>query len=412
LFVALACIIIACVQGEIVAVVAPSTEKAKLTMRYFVEHLGDAPFFATRLEKNTRLDRLRQEDSKTRIILNNGGGIFVVSSQEKNSNKSIESAMGLGSKIVIGDEYNLISDNNEATIFRMIAGKGADGFYCKIGNPFYSAEPYSHFKKSWENPAYHRIFIDDVIAVSEGRYSQEFLDEASTKPLYSILYKCEFPPLDELDKDGYRQLLTPEQVKFKPVAEIKRLFAEMTQDELSRGVKPTRVKLGVDIGGGGDKSPFIVRKGGLAFIARMTNVRDTMVNVTVVEELIEEFDILDEDIAIDDIGIGRGVCDRLIELGHAVNSVSVGMPADDDATYANIKAELFWRLKDWCLVGGEIDDSTDMKQIFWIKWKIQTGERKIILEPKEFVRRRHKKSPDYADALALTFYEPPFIGWL
>ena len=413
LVVALACIVISCLQGEVVAVVAPSTEKAKLTMRYFIEHLGDDPIFYTRLEKNTRLERLRQEESKTRIILNNGGGIYTVSTQEKNSLKSVESAMGMGARIVIGDEYCLVSDTNEATIFRMIAGKGEEGFYCKIGNPFYSAEPYSHFKKSWEDPKYTHILINDEVAVREGRYSQEFLDEAITKPLYSILFKCEFPPLDEMDKDGYRQLLLKEQVTFKSKEEILKLFNDKRAKERELGVRPTRIKLGVDIGGGGDKSVFVLRCGELAFIVATINVHDTMANVSKVEELISEFEIQDEDISLDDIGIGRGVCDRLIELGHGINSVSVGMPADDSETFANIKAELHWRLKDWCLKGGIIEaDSNLMTQIFWTKWKVQTGEKKIILEPKEFVRRRQKKSPDYNDALVLTFYEPPFIGWL
>jgi len=94
--VALACIIISCIQKEVVAVIAPTNEKAKIIMRYYIEHLGDSPIFAAQLEKDTKLERLRMEESKERIILRNGGGIYVLSVQAGNSQKGMEAAMGAG----------------------------------------------------------------------------------------------------------------------------------------------------------------------------------------------------------------------------------------------------------------------------------------------------------------------------
>jgi antitoxin component YwqK of YwqJK toxin-antitoxin module len=79
------------------------------------------------LEKNTKLERLKQEESKERIILRNGGGIYCISAQSSRMKKSIEAAMGEGSDDAIIDEAGLINDESEATIFRMIAGK-EDGF--------------------------------------------------------------------------------------------------------------------------------------------------------------------------------------------------------------------------------------------------------------------------------------------
>ena len=69
LFVALGCIVVSCIQDRVVAVVAPKTEKAKIIMRYYIEHLGDNPIFYTQLEKDTKLERLRMEENKERIIL-------------------------------------------------------------------------------------------------------------------------------------------------------------------------------------------------------------------------------------------------------------------------------------------------------------------------------------------------------
>jgi hypothetical protein len=212
LFVALACIIITCVQKEMIAVLAPTNEKAKIIMRYFIEHLGDDPAFASELEKNTKLDRLRMEESKERIIMRSGGGIFVISVQAANSKKGIESAMGAGAKNVILDEAGLIPDPIESTVFRMIAGKGPDAFYCKIGNPWYR----NHFHKTYRDSNYHKVFIDDVRGMAEGRYTTQFLEEARKKPFYDILYQCKFPGESMFDSTGYLALVPESKVQVRP----------------------------------------------------------------------------------------------------------------------------------------------------------------------------------------------------
>lgn len=415
-------------QGKTSAIVAPTGDKSKLLMRYYIEHLGDHPVFERQLEKDTKMERLRQEGSKARIVLRNGGGIFAVSAQQS-SGKSIESAMGMGAEITIVDEAGLIDDDTESTIFRMIAGKGPKGFYCKIGNPFYSQAPYTHFKASWNNPKYLRIFINDVIAVKEGRYSQDFLDESATKPLYDQLYKCKFPPEDEIDIDGYRQLVIAEELHYnndqldrimKEWQVILDLKEELKQpsvsyfriDEIKKLIRSSpSLKLGVDIGGGGDKSTFILRLHKLACVADTLHTKDTMANVTKVIELKERFGLSDDDISIDDLGVGRGVSDRLIELGHEINAVGFGESPRDKETFDNLKAELFWKTGAWVKDGGAFDVNDNWVQLTWMKWKQASGERKIIFEKKENLKKRTKKSPDYADGLALTFYEPKFIGF-
>ena len=60
LTVALACIILTAIEGRLVSVVAPSGEKAKIIMRYYIEHLGDNYQFEKQLEKETHLERLKQ----------------------------------------------------------------------------------------------------------------------------------------------------------------------------------------------------------------------------------------------------------------------------------------------------------------------------------------------------------------
>jgi hypothetical protein len=413
LWVALACIVLTCIFGKVVVVVAPSKEKAKIIMRYFIEYLGSNPLFYTKLEKNSRLERLRQEENKERIMLNNGGGIFVVSTDEKNSKKSIESAMGQGAEIVIGDEYCLVSDNTEATIFRMIAGKGKDACYIKIGNPFYSAPPNSHFLRTWLQPqTYHRIFIDYKQAIAENRYNMDFINEARNKPLFDILFECLFPDLSVMDRDGYRLLVLPDQIKFgMSPARIKELIQKHKAE--NGGKFKIRPKLGGDIGGGGDKNVFVVRFGKFASVVADNRSNDTMTNVSVVVELMAEYDIAPEDVNLDDIGIGRGVSDRLKELGYDINPVNVGEPAVfAPESFANLKAELCWEARKWVMdEDTRLDARDEWVQLTWLKYKT-LSDRKVQMEPKKDLKARAGSSPDFAEAFYLTFCDKPFIGFV
>lgn len=428
--VALATIVTSCIQGKVTCVVAPSKAKAKLTMQYYIEHLGDDPMFYTLLEKNTKLERLRQEESKERIILRNGGGIFCISVDQKNSKKSIEAAMGAGAEIVIMDEAGLVEDDTEATVFRMITGKKSnDKMYCKIGNPFYSSPPNAHFKIDWENPLFANIFIDAAQGIREGRLSIDENEMAKNKPLYSVLFGCEFPLETAFDKNGYQQLVLSDWIKYneqcreevlKLIAREKELVElikkeidsvkrEVLKKELA-AIPPT--KLGGDIARGKDFNVFIVRKGIFAFVGAVTQTHDTMVNVNTVEDLVADYSINDEDVNLDDTGVGGGVVDRLAELGHNVNGVGFGESPNDKETFANLKAELNWMMMLWIRdQGGQLDPNSNWVQITWSKYKQRTGDRQIIMEPKEKLIARTKKSPDYLDALVLTFYEAGYVGF-
>ena len=169
--------------------------------------------------------------------------------------------------------------------------------------------------------------------------------------------------------------------------------------------------MGGDIGRGKDFNSFVIRKGKYAFIASRNQSKDTMVNVNEVEKLIKTFNIAPENINIDDTGVGGGVVDRLREIGHAVNGVPFGGSSKDNS-FSNLKAELYWGVGTWVQAGGQVDENQNWEQMTWIKYKQQTGEKKIIFESKENLRKRMRKSPDDFDSLALTFYEAPFLGFV
>lgn len=401
LITALASLVITCIQDEVVAIIAPTNEKAKIIMRYYIEHLGDSPLFYSQLEKNTKLERLRQEESKERIILRNGGGIFVLSVQAGNTRKQIEAAMGAGAKIVIQDESCLIPDEAEATVFRMIAGRGEEAFYCKIGNPFYSEKPYSHFFKSFRDPAYKKITIDYEQGLKEGRYTQAFIEEAKKKPHFDILFECKFPDSTRIDREGYSQLITT--------------------DELDRAYRHQvdlfgKLLMGVDVSGGGRNYSTIVLRGnnGAKLLYRAQNP-DTMSFVGEILNAMTMNGVNYEDVFIDAIGVGKGVYDRVRESFQkeesfvTPNGVNVGEQAHRKDEFINIRAEAYWELRQWLLGGALLERHDSFDELLNIRYKTQS-DRRIKIISKEELFGRGVESPDVADALMLTFTRPKSVS--
>lgn len=385
--VALASIIISCIQKEVVAVIAPTNEKAKIIIRYYIEHLGDNPLFYSQLEKDTKLERLRMEESKERIILRNGGGIYVLSVQAGNSQKGMEAAMGAGAKITIQDESCLIPDSIEATVFRMIAGKGEDAFYCKIGNPFYR----NHFMRSFGDEKYHKIFIDYEQGLKEGRYTKEFIDEARTKPYFDVLFECRFPKADAIDASGYSTLIG-EDFLYSKMREVVPIVGEL--------------RWACDVAGEGSNYSVIVERGkGGARILYKENNPDTMNFVGIIAQMFREAKDKPRRIYVDKVGIGKPVFDRLREFSEfslIVRGVMAGEKPQDEINFFNRRAEMFWRTKEWLGI-GELQGK-DWLDLLDVKYKIQS-DRKIKIKSKDEMLKDGIVSPDVADALSFTFYE-------
>jgi hypothetical protein len=118
---------------------------------------------------------------------------------------------------------------------------------------------------------------------------------------------------------------------------------------------------------------------------------------------------------IDTIGEGAGVYSRLEELGYKnAFSCKFSESADglSDVTgvykFANMRAYLFWAVRDWLNPINEqnaclppCDELTE--ELTEIKWKFQSNG-SIIIEPKEEIKKRLRRSTDYSDSLANTFY--------
>jgi hypothetical protein len=116
-----------------------------------------------------------------------------------------------------------------------------------------------------------------------------------------------------------------------------------------------------------------------------------------------------EEIRIDDVGVGGGVTDRLLEFGLNVIPVNVGeAPIDDEENHMNLRSELYHDLQD-VFAEGEIhlhsrirEDTTLVAEGTTLKTEFNDRNKRRI-EPKDKYRKRTGRSPNYLDALLLAF---------
>ena len=110
-------------------------------------------------------------------------------------------------------------------------------------------------------------------------------------------------------------------------------------------------------------------------------------------------------INIDSIGIGQGVCDAGMNMNLPIFSVNVSESASLKAHYLNLRAELYFKIKDW-LETRKVKlpyHEKLVEELLAIRYTY-TPTGKIKIESKDDLKKRLLKSPDHADSLMLTFY--------
>lgn len=116
---------------------------------------------------------------------------------------------------------------------------------------------------------------------------------------------------------------------------------------------------------------------------------------------------------IDVVGLGAGVVDRLKELGwgERIMAVSAGSRPVLDKLYSNKGAEMWGDMKHW-LENGPVqlpDEDALQADLQNRGYKFDSNNR-LVLEKKEDMKKRGVRSPDMADAVALTFAAPVSAG--
>lgn len=107
---------------------------------------------------------------------------------------------------------------------------------------------------------------------------------------------------------------------------------------------------------------------------------------------------------VDSAGIGYYFGLHFRDLGYTVRLVNVGAEARNKRRFANLRAELYWRLRTWFEdddVAG-LTDETTIGQLASIHYAHDNRGR-VQIEKKEDAKKRGVDSPDRAEALMLAF---------
>lgn len=174
--------------------------------------------------------------------------------------------------------------------------------------------------------------------------------------------------------------------------------------------------VGIDVAGmGRDSSCFVPRYGNYVPEIKIHQSGGKADHMKVAGEAVQWLRDSKAKVFIDTIGEGAGVYSRLEELGYS-NAYSCkfseGTRGLHDITgqyeFANMRAYCYWAVRDWLNPKNgfnpalppcdELDD-----ELTEIHWSFQSSG-KIIIEAKEDIKSRLKRSPDRSDALASTFY--------
>ena len=110
-------------------------------------------------------------------------------------------------------------------------------------------------------------------------------------------------------------------------------------------------------------------------------------------------------IGIDEIGVGAGVTDRLIEMGNNVLPINSSNTGEDKNKYYNLRAQMWWEAGEMFArkdIQLTYQDSELRRQLTAPTYEIRNG--RIKIEEKEKIKDRLGRSPDRADTYIMGLY--------
>lgn len=175
------------------------------------------------------------------------------------------------------------------------------------------------------------------------------------------------------------------------------------------------IELGVDVGGGGDKSVGYLRRGARAELVFEDNHKDGEIVVGLCMQAIREHGV--RKVKLDVTGFGHFAEGHLRQMVREagidcqVIGVNFGAGADDRERFITVRQEMWWEVgrmrceeQSWDL--SLVDDQA-CADLLAPKWK-PDGRGHTVIESKDDVKKRLGRSPDHGDALILAYYDGPY----
>lgn len=199
------------------------------------------------------------------------------------------------------------------------------------------------------------------------------------------------------DRSGGYKALIPRDIIYRET--VAPDFSEYSKFEVICGFDPS---------GGKDSACAIARQGRKILATKVYHgIKDPYELANLFIEFKQEWKA---DRAYCDKGYGQGVLAIATQLGEIIFPVDFGGRPIRDG-FANKRAEMYSRVKSWLIDGGCLSDTKDedrvrlKRELSLIEIDLRkSDDGKLTLVSKDLIREKlNGKSPDIADALALTF---------
>ena len=366
--------------------VAPFLKQAEMLVWDYFKRFT-APLAAMPTASGQIKNLLQINEAKLSLRLPNGAVVRVLGADNPDAMR------GTYADGIVLDEYAQIKPNVFNEIIRpMLTSR--KGWCVFLGTPkgqdqFYDV--YCHAAKEFAANPHGEWWAGMYRADQTGIIAQDELARIQTETpenLFRQEYLCDFTA-------SRTDVLIPIDLV---LAAQKRLYNEY---EL-RGAPKI---LGVDPARFGDDRSVIIRRQGLqSFAPRVLAKLDNVQLAGLVAQEIKDFR---PDAVFVDAGQGAGVIDVLRSLGYEVTEVPFGGAPLQAGRYRNKRAELWGEMAEWIRHGGALpeQETTLANELASAVYDFDEAG-KMRLEAKDKIKARLGKSPDLADALALTFAAP------
>lgn len=347
--------------------------------------LFDALFAEMKFWLNALPDFLKElyEATSERVVLKAQPEASFISARTSSKEKP-EALQGIHSEhvLLLVDEAPGVDE----AVFEAAVGSmsGHSATTVLLGNPSRSTGMFHashHTLTGWRR--FH------VSGENHPRVSQAFVDQVKdtygeNSNAYRVRVLGEFPLADD------DTLIPAELVDAAMVRDV----AEDPLASLVYGVDPARF--------GDDSSVLCKRRGDWVYPLLSWRGLDTMQLVGAIVNEIEQDN--PEEICVDSIGLGAGVADRLRELGYNVRDVNVSEASAINTKASRLRDDLWMQVRDFlsqraCRLPR---DEVLRGDLVAPTYKFASNG-KLVVEPKADMKKRLKRSPDRADALAATF---------
>lgn len=390
-------IYIAIHQDKRVLLISPRYDQTMIIRNYIADFIPRSRELSSKVELGlSGLERLRKEVSRRRITFTNGCELMTMSAEGEASR-----LMGFGGDLIVLDEDCRIPHETYRKYIGRMLGDRPDSRLVEIGNPW---DRLNQMYEHWLDPDYHTIHIGYEVGIAEGRYSSAFIEEQRrelTPFEFEILYKAEFP------EEAEDSLIHWQWLKEAMDKEI----------VFDKGDMPVTKIAGLDVAEGGTDLTVLItgrRQGNIYAIDDITywDKFDTMATAGKVAKQLEKGCM----VHVDATGTGKGVADRLTELGCRVIQVKVGSsPTREPDRFISQKAQFYWRLRR-LFEDRQISIPTHQrlrKELLQMRYDKTSSEKARIGVAGKTKIIDPTKSPDFADALMLLCSVPKhaIIDW-